>query len=143
MNKTLITLVVGLTVVVIIILVLAPTGHGTYNVLKDFQTMIGAIVGLFGLGLVAFWNADLARERDDRLHNRDQRAVANLLATEFSIIRLAATRYREFYEKSGNIPTSQFEAMMGDPDLMPPYGQPPSPACPHQSPRSTCPEADV
>ena len=54
----------------------------------EIQTMIGAIVGLIGLGVVALINHRMELRRDDRRHEREGRDLANLVAAELNDIAI-------------------------------------------------------
>ena len=135
----------NLRVLVVLIDILISAGalafafDDVYQKIKDLQTMIGAIVGLVGLGLVAFWNADLARDRDERLHDeelkrearledRDQKRIANLVAAEFQILRETAQRYSKELERNARPEVHQetrkfiHRAIFADQTLSPPHG---------------------
>ena len=54
--------------------------------IKDLQTGIGAVIGLFGLALAALFNAHLNRKRDDRIRREESCTLALALRTE--VLRL-------------------------------------------------------
>ncbi len=77
--------------------------------LQAWQTGIGAIVGLIGLGLIALLNAELNRRRDDRLRRDEARALAEALAAELESLKNTANRHIEELESLSDEASSAYE----------------------------------
>ena len=52
--------------------------------IERYQTGLGALFGLLGLGFVAMLNAELERQRDTRLRNHEIRGLCHALAAELT-----------------------------------------------------------
>ena len=73
---------IAIAILWIIVLVIPPIrAH-----LADFQTFYGAFFGLLGLGAIAFLNADLNRERDDRSQARRRATIAAAINAQIEVV---------------------------------------------------------
>jgi hypothetical protein len=55
---------------------------GFANLLHDYQSLVGALLGLFGVAATLFWNARKERRARETTHRRNARALAVVLTEE-------------------------------------------------------------